>query len=164
MKHIGRDILKMKNLVTTKNIDDILLIGEHMIELPKRQTRYVIVDDENGIFLGTYTMADFKQKIEEEFLGEDEYIPPYDLDRSFALFAKDNPFSVPRACSFETREEARRFILDSFGPTAKKLRLKTAPVQTASLYPDVVDLIKSDLGHMTFDMLDGLDIPSKYPH
>ena len=164
MKRIVRDGLKMKNLVTTKNIDDILLIGEHMIQLPKRQTRYVIVDDENGIFLGTYTMADFKQKIEEEFLGEDEYIPPYDLDRSFALFAKDNPFSVPRACSFETREEARHFIKDQFGPTAKRLRLKTAPVETSSQYPDVVDLIKSNLGHMTFDMLDGLDITSKYMH
>ena len=162
----------MKNSVHSKSIDnkyfahliEVFSIGDTMIELPKTQTRYVIVDDENGVFLGTYTMADFQEQIEEEFLSDGEYIPEHDLDRSFALFAKDNPFSIHRACSFETKEEARRFILDSFGPTAKRLRLKTAPVQCSSYYPDIVELIKSGLGDATFDMLDGLESPSKKMH
>lgn len=162
----------MKNSVHTKSGNtkyfmehvDAFSIGGSMIQLPKHQTRYVIVDDENGVFLGTYTMADFQEQIEQEFLQEGEYIPEGDLDRSFALFAKDNPFSIHRACSFETKEEAKRFIIDSFGPTAKRLRLKTEPVQCSSYYPDVVELIKSGLGHTTFDMLDGLESPSKKMH
>lgn len=162
----------MKNSVHSKSgnnkyfmdLIEFFSIGDTMIELPKNQTRYVIVDEENGVFLGTYTMADFQEQIEEEFLSEGEYIPEHDLDRSFALFAKDNPFSIHRACSFETKEEARRFILDSFGPTAKRLRLKTAPVQCNSYYPDIVELIKSGLGDATFDMLDGLESPSKKMH
>lgn len=162
----------MKNSVHTKSgnknfmdhIDSFSIERGTMIELPKQQTRYVIVDEENGVFLGSYTMSDFQEQIEEEFLEEGEFIPERDLEKSFALFAKDNPFAVSRACSFETIEEAQRFILDSFGSTAKRLKLKTAPVVTQSLYPDVVDLIKSGLGHTTFDMLDGLEITSKYPN
>lgn len=135
-----------------------------MIELPKIKTRYVIIDDSNGVFLGTYTMADFADEIEENFLGPGERIHHEDLDRSFALFAKDNPFSIHRACSFETSEEARRFIKDNFGVNAKKLNLGAFPVETSTFYPDVVDLIKSGYSQHTFDMLDGLESPSKKIH
>lgn len=159
-----QDIKTMKNLVHTKTGVDPINIGGNMIELPKTTTRYVIIDDKNGVFLGTYTMADFKSKIEEEFLEDHEYIEPTDLDKSFALFAKDNPFLVPRACSFETKEEAKQFISDSFGNTAGKLNLSLEPVSTGSHYPNVVELIKSNLGYTTFDMLDGLEIHGKYPH
>lgn len=130
-----------------------------MIELPQQQTRYVIIDDDNGVFLGTYTMADFQ--VEEDFFEGHE---DANLDKSFALFAKDNPFSIHRACSFETAEEAKRFIKDSFGVKASELSLKTAPVKCSSYYPDVVDLVKSGYGDYTYDMLDGLESPSEKMH
>jgi len=154
----------MKNLVHTKTGVDPINIGGNMFELPTLQTRYVIIDDNNGVFLGTYTMADFKSKIEEEYLEDHEYISGDDMDKSFALFAKDNPFAVPRACSFETKEEAKQFISDSFGNTAGKLNLSLAPVVTGSHFPNVIELIKSNLGSTTFDMLDGLEVSGKYPH
>ena len=156
----------MRNLNTNRRSSStpIQLNGGSMIELPKTRTRYIIIDDSNGVFLGTYTMADFEEEIESNFLQEGEYIAQEDLDRSFALFAKDNPFSIHRACSFASVEEAQRFIKDSFGKTAKNLKLDAFPVETTTYYPDIVDLIKSGYSQHTFDMLDGIESPSKKMH
>jgi hypothetical protein len=138
--------------------------GGDMIDLPNKKTRYVIIDETNGVFLGTYTMLDFQEEIEEGFLSSNENMSTEDWNKSFALFAKDNPFEIYRACSFATIEEAKRFIKDAFGTAAKKLKLKTAPVTCSSYYPDVIDLIKSGHGVHTFDMMDGLESPSKHLH
>jgi hypothetical protein len=156
----------MSNLNTNRRFPStsIPLNGGNMIDLPSKKTRYVIIDDEHGVFLGTYTMLDFQSEIEEGFLSANEEMSHEDWNKSFALFAKDNPFEIYRACSFSTSQEAKRFIKDAFGGAAKKLKLKTAPVECSSYYPDVIDLIKSGYGEHTYDMMDGLASPSKHLH
>lgn len=126
------------------------------------KTRYVIVDKENGVFLGTYSLADVQGKIEELFLNVGERIADKDLDRSFALFAKDNPFGVPRACSFKTKVEAGMFIYENF--KKGEFQFSIEGVKCVTPYPDVVELIKSGLGDSTFDMMDCLETISETVH
>lgn len=142
MKPTQQDISTTKNLVSTKNGN-----------MPdKNKTRYVIVDEENGVFLGTYSPARMKMLLNIE---DDE------VEQSYALFARDNPFTVARSCSFESVSEAQWFIYQNFG---SNLELTIEPVKCSSKYPDVVELIKSGLEHATFDMMDGLDYISETVH
>lgn len=105
----------------------------------KKRTRYIITDNELGIFLGTYTGED---------LGADD-------GRMYACFAANNPFNLTTACSFSSENVARYFIRDTFSPR-KREQLDVVPVETESEFPSVVDIIKSGYGDLTYDMIDGM--------
>lgn len=106
-----------------------------------KKTRYIIVDQQKGVFLGTYTPADF---------GGD----PSDK-QTYALFASNNHFGLTQACSFRTAQSAESYIKDVF-PKGKGFHLRAFPVATEHEYPSVVDIIKSGYGDYTYDMVEGL--------
>lgn len=100
--------------------------------------RYIIVDEEMGVFLGTY---------DAEQLGiEGDH-------RMYACFAENNPFGLTTACSFKTMRIAEHFINDMF-PKKKQGSLLALPVQTDTEFPSVVDMIKSGYVDHCGDMLD----------
>jgi len=105
-----------------------------------KKIRYIITDDNMGVFLGTYNGYD---------LGME------DDGRVYACFAANNPFGVTNVCSFKTERTARNYITDMF-PPKKQRQLSTLTVETETEFPTVVDLIKSGHGDQTFDMIDGL--------
>ncbi len=76
--------------------------------------------------------------------------------RSYALFAKHNPFGVTDAESFDSKEEAEQFIRDAFFDV-KDVGLSAQPVDTDLDDPDLIDIIKAGYGDHTFDMLEGLE-------
>lgn len=107
--------------------------------------RYIILDYDYGIFLGTHTNKGF-----------------VDNPRgAVALWSSENYFSLTRAFSFSTKTEAHLFI-ESF--------LHDFPgafvtgVHTDEQYIDVVDLIKAGLHNFTFDMIDGIHMPNETIH
>jgi hypothetical protein len=106
-----------------------------------KKTRYIIVDKEKGVFLGTYTPSDF---------GGD----PSDKN-IYALFASNNHLGLTQACSFKTAISAETYIKDVF-PKNQGFKLKAFAIQTEQEFPSVVDIIKSGYGDYTHDMMDGL--------
>lgn len=105
-----------------------------------KKIRYIISDNNMGVFLGTYNGYD---------LGME------DDGRIYACFAANNPFGLTTACSFKSAEQAKHYINDMF-PPRKQRQLRTLEVETDSEFPTVVDMIKSGHGEETFDMIDGL--------
>lgn len=106
-----------------------------------KKTRYIIVDKHKGVFLGTYTPADFGGDPEDK--------------QVYALFASNNHFGLTQACSFRTAASAETYIKDVF-PRGKGFQLKAFAITTEKEFPSVVDIIKSGYGDYTYDMIDGL--------
>ncbi len=103
-----------------------------------KKKRYILSDEEMGVFLGTY---------DGEELG-------YEGDgRVFACFATNNPFNLTTACSFKTERAANSFARDMFAPS-KQRRLTTLEVLTDSEFPTVVDIVKSGHIDAAADMLE----------
>ena len=100
-----------------------------------KKTRYIIVDEELGVFLGTYNGED---------LGHDD-------NRIYACFAANNPFALTTACSFPTKNVANYFIRDTFHPR-RRPSLNVLSVECESEFPNVVEIIKSGYEEFTHDM------------
>ena len=125
-----------------------------------KKTRYILIDNKLGVFLGSYSMQDF---IEPREILEGRVNMLREDPRSYALFAKHNPFGVVDAESFDTKEEDEQFVRDAFFDVGG-VRLQAMPVDTDRDDPDVVDIIKAGYGDYTFDMLDGLEIHNDKIH
>lgn len=109
-----------------------------------KKPRYIIIDQNRGVFLGTYT---------DEDVGEDSNTET--SDKRYALFASNNPFYITKACSFKSENMAQAYIKDVFAPKRWE-ELEALPIESDEEYPDVVDIIKSGYGDHIYDMLDGL--------
>lgn len=118
-----------------------------------KKTRYILIDNKLGVFLGSYSMQDF---IEPKAILEGKVNMLKEDPRSYALFAKHNPFGVTDAESFDSKEEAEQFIRDAFFDV-KDVGLSAQPVDTDLDDPDLIDIIKAGYGDHTFDMLEGLE-------
>lgn len=125
------------------------------------KTKYIIIEGKMGVFLGTYSLADLYNESEVDELEYD--IPEHEFNRSYAMFASDNPLSIPVALSFDNLNEAEGYIKDAFSGV-KDLKLMPVPIKTNNHYADVVDIIKSGYGDFTFDMMDGLPEVSDQIH
>lgn len=106
-----------------------------------KKQRYIIVDQNRGVFLGTYS---------DEDVGDRS-----GSDKRYALFANNNPFYITKACSFKSLGMAQAYIEDVF-PPKRWQSLEPMPIDSDDEYPDVIDLIKSGYGDHIYDMLDGL--------
>lgn len=104
-----------------------------------KKTRYVIVDANMGIFLGTYSGED---------LGMDN-------EKTYACFAANNPFKLTTACAFETEEIAEEFIENVF-PLSRRCHLDILTVESESHFPTIVEIIKSGHAEHTFNMIEGM--------
>ena len=118
-----------------------------------KKTRYILIDNKLGVFLGSYSMQDF---VEPKAILEGKVNMLKEDPRSYALFAKHNPFGVTDAESFDSKEEAEQFIRDAFFDV-KDVGLSAQPVDTDLDDPDLIDIIKAGYGDHTFDMLEGLE-------
>jgi hypothetical protein len=127
--------------------------------MPKRK-KYILIDNNLGVFLGSYSMQDFIQP--EEILEGRVDMLKKDT-RSYALFAARNPFGVTEADSFDSKEEAEQFARDVFFDISG-VRLSAVPVDTDLEDPDLVDIIKAGYGDYTFDMLAGLETTNDTIH
>lgn len=123
------------------------------------RTKYIIIEGKMGVFLGTYALADLydDDEIDITEISETEY------NKSYAVFASDNPLGIPIAMSFENLNDAEEFIKDAFKGT-NNLKLMPVPIETKNHNPDVIDIIKSGYGEFTFDMMDGLPSASDQIH
>jgi len=127
--------------------------------MPKRK-KYILIDNNLGVFLGSYSMQDFIQP--EEILEGRVDMLKKDT-RSYALFASQNPFGITEADSFDSREEAEQFARDVFFDISG-VRLSAVPVDTELEDPDLIDIIKAGYGDYTFDMLAGLETTNDTIH
>lgn len=126
-----------------------------------QKTKYIILEGNLGVFLGTYSLADVYNQADIDELDMD--VPEAEFNRSYAMFARDNPLGISEALSFETLSEAEAYIQDAFGKYGD-LTLMPVPVKTQNHYPDVVDIIRSGYGDFTFDMMEGLPTYSDAIH
>lgn len=107
--------------------------------------RYIILDPEHGVFLGTHTSRAFDES-----------------GSVLSLWSRRNIFNLTRAYSFDTKTDAylylEHYLLDNF-PGAF-----VTTINSEEKYVDVVDLLKCGLEQFTFDMIDGLHMPSESLH
>jgi hypothetical protein len=109
-----------------------------------KKPRYIIIDQNRGVFLGTYA---------DEDVAEDPSAET--SDKRYALFASNNPFCITKACSFNSENMAQAYIKDVFAPRRWE-ELDAMPIESDEEYPDVIEIIKSGYGDHIYDMLDGL--------
>ena len=116
--------------------------------------KYVIIDPEEGVFLGTTGRND---------------IPPYvDIPqdaRIVALFSGNNIFDLTKAVAFFHKEDAQSYLHQYIYrrcPDAFIASIKTEKNTTP--YVDAIDILKSGYGQYIPDMLDALPMPSQELH
>lgn len=111
--------------------------------------RYILVDDEAGIFLGAHKIPIF---------GDPKAVEGY------LIFSNYNAmdFQITKAYSFDSIRDAllyaNTFLIKDFPD------LYVEQINTEDKYVDVVDLIKSGFGAHTHSMIDHLDMPSNLIH
>lgn len=106
--------------------------------------RYVILDKEHGVFLGTHSTKAFDQK-----------------GSVLALWSKRNLFSLSKAYSFESKMEAYLYLENYLYDFPDAF---VTSINSDEKYIDVVDLIKAGLSNFTHDMIDGLHMPNDHIH
>jgi len=99
-------------------------------------TRFIIIDKEMGVFLGTYG--------------------------KFGLFAANEGFDVVKAVSFESEKMARNLINEY--TSLEEDDYFVAPIETKENYVSVVDIIKAGYGEHTHSMIDNLQMISYLEH
>ena len=111
--------------------------------------RYILIDDDAGIFLGAHKIP---------ILGDPNKVEGY------LLFSKYNAFDfkISKAYSFDSIRDAllyaNTFLTKDFP------NVFVEQIDTEEKYIDVVDLIKAGFGEHTHFMMDHLDMPSYQVH
>ena len=100
--------------------------------------RYVILDPEAGVFLGTH-----KTKM---------YGP---AGATVPLWSATNFFQLTKAFSFDSKKDAMLYIRTFL---SDRPDIFVGEVNSKDKYVDLVDLLKSGYELFTFDMIDGLEI------
>jgi hypothetical protein len=98
--------------------------------------RYLIIEKDRGLFLGTY--------------------------REVSLFAKGNIFSIAKAPSFRSEDEAMSYIEHVL--SHDKGGYGVIAINSNELYIGVIDIIKAGYGEYTHDLIDALPMISRSIH
>ena len=115
--------------------------------------KYIIIDEESGIFLGT---------------AKNEDVMLLDVPRDakiIALFSSNNVLDITKAVGFFTLEDAQEYIkkyLIRWTPDAYVVEIDNN--EDDSPYVDIVDIVKAGYGHHAWDMIDAMPMPSQYFH
>lgn len=96
--------------------------------------KYVIVDYNQGVFLGT--------------------VNPY------YVFANNDEYGIDRAYAFDTKRDAELFIRKHLS-TYRDLKMFIAPVRINGEYAELKDLIEAGLSEYTSLMLDAMPLPTE---
>jgi len=106
--------------------------------------RYIIIDKNQGVFLGTHLDT-----------SEDPDGVVY------VLWSKDNFFSCSKAYSFDNVTDARLFA----DTTLRRWPMTSvAKIDTNEKYVDVIDLLKAGFGPYTHDMINCIPMANESIH
>jgi predicted Co/Zn/Cd cation transporter (cation efflux family) len=99
-------------------------------------TRYLLINKEMGVFLGTYL--------------------------KYVLFAKSDAEEIVKAYSFSDEESAREFA--KIGTEMSQEDYFIAPIQANDKYVHVVDLIKAGYGDHVYNLMNNIEMVSYEVH
>jgi hypothetical protein len=99
-------------------------------------TRYLLINKEMGVFLGTYL--------------------------KYVLFAKSDAEEIVKAYSFSDEESARIFAMK--GTEMSQEDYFIAPIQANDKYVHVVDLIKAGYGDHVYNLMNNIEMVSYEVH
>jgi hypothetical protein len=99
-------------------------------------TRYLLINKEMGVFLGTYL--------------------------KYVLFAKSDAEEIVKAYSFSDEESARIFAMK--GAEMSQEDYFIAPIQANDKYVHVVDLIKAGYGDHVYNLMNNIEMVSYEVH
>lgn len=99
-------------------------------------TRYLLINKEMGVFLGTYL--------------------------KFVLFSKTGAPDIVKAYSFKDEESAIKFA--KIGTEMNEEEYFVAPIESDDKYVHVVDLIKAGYGDHVYGMIDNIEMISYQVH
>lgn len=102
--------------------------------------RYIIIDPEEGIFLGTVRNH---QKV-------------------MNLFSKENIFEIGKACSWASKEAAYEYKNNYMKPFLKDAFV--AEVDSESQYVSIIDILKSGHSKYTYEMINALPMNNTTIH
>lgn len=108
--------------------------------------RYMIADEDFGVFLGTHMstpLAEEKSKL-------------------YAIFARNEMFGIYKATSFDNEEDAKIYIDEFLSKGFDKLRI--LPIESKEKYICASKIIKAGYEKYTHDMMDNMPMLSEDIH
>lgn len=115
--------------------------------------KYIIIDPEDGIFLGT--------------TGRDTAEAFIDIPRSarvIALFSGNNIFDLTKAAAFYSEKDADDYMRAYIKRPSSGAFVAEVKSESKDPYVDVVDIIKSGYGEYVEDMIDAMPMLSQHVH
>jgi hypothetical protein len=107
--------------------------------------RYMIADEDFGVFLGTHMSSLFGDK-----------------SRLYAIFAKTDMFGIYKATSFENTNDAQIYIDEFLSKGYDNLSI--IPIDVDEKYICVSKIIKAGYEKYTHDMMDNMPMMSDSVH
>lgn len=123
------------------------------------KTKYIIIDEVRGVFLGSYSTSIFDNQPE---LDNDIYDVQGD-NKLYALFADHNPFEVSFAPTFHSQKAAQYYIREYMSNPAF-VNIKAFPIQAEDEYASLVEIIKAGYEEHTYEMLNTMFPESSLVH
>jgi hypothetical protein len=115
--------------------------------------KYIIIDPEEGIFLGTAKNDDMS------FMDRSPSDP-----RLVALFSTNNVLDITKAVGFFDREDAEEYARIYLKRRCANCFVAEISDDTKGPYADVVNIVKSGYGKYAWDMIDALPMQSQVDH
>ena len=106
--------------------------------------RYIIVDPEEGIFLGTRGDPDRR--------------------RIGMIFSSNNLFELRKACSWRTHAAAHDYLEHHIRHICPSAFIADVEVNNKNEFVDVIDIIKSGYGDYTFELFDAIPVENHTVH
>jgi hypothetical protein len=115
--------------------------------------KYIIIDPEEGIFLGTAKHEDM------------QFLPRHPNDgRLIAMFSRNNLLDITKAVGFFNMEDAERYLKIYISKRCPYAFIGSVEDDTPGPYVDTIDIVKSGYGEYAWDMIDALPMPSQMDH
>jgi len=108
----------------------------------KSNTRFLILDEKLGVYLGSYDASIFEDIIDIT----------QSANKRYAAFAGCNPFGVVHGLTFDDTQQAEIFMYSTFPKDV--FTVKVVSIEMESEVASVIDIIRAGYGDYTHDMLD----------
>lgn len=115
--------------------------------------KYIIIDPEDGVFLGT-TGRD----------AAESYIDVPRGARIIALFSNNNIFDLTKAAAFRSENDAKDYMDAYIKRPHSNAFIADVESDSKDPYVDVIDIIKSGYGEYVEDMIDAMPMPNQFYH
>ena len=124
--------------------------------------KYMILDPEEGIFLGTT-----REEPNSMFGAQLTKADRQSGQARIALFSSHNIFDITKAVAFLNEEDAIKYMntyIKRRCPKAQVVPVYSENLKDKEPYVDVVDIVKSGYGEFAWDLTDAMPMPSQYFH